>query len=260
MPVSVDTVYQRVLALANKEQRGYIPPVKFNLFANQAQMDIFEQYFYDRAQFGRRNGNQTVVADPIDILQEKIANFQMYDKVATVLGNFGDVNLNDDFDNFYRLEMVRVSYEKVQGFRKAEHVELKDLSNVGLSPLLDWSQNYPIYTHYTAGGNFDRNRIKVYPYPRVSTLINPLTNKPFDRVLVSYIRTPKKVEWNGVDIGGTPNPVYNSDLSSDFDLHGSEETKLVIKILQLAAIAMKDNNLLSIASQEDIKNIQQEKQ
>ena len=44
--VSVDTVYQRVLALTNKEQRGYISPVKFNLFANQAQMDIFEQYFY----------------------------------------------------------------------------------------------------------------------------------------------------------------------------------------------------------------------
>ena len=51
--VSVDTVYQRVLALTNKEQRGYISPVKFNLFANQAQMDIFEQYFYDRNQFGR---------------------------------------------------------------------------------------------------------------------------------------------------------------------------------------------------------------
>ena len=41
MAVSVDTVYQRVLAIANKEQRGYITPQEFNLFANQAQMDIF---------------------------------------------------------------------------------------------------------------------------------------------------------------------------------------------------------------------------
>ena len=260
MPVSVDTVYQRVLALANKEQRGYIPPVKFNLFANQAQMDIFEQYFYDRAQFGRRNGNQTVVADPIDILQEKISNFQTYDNVATVISNVGDVNLNIDFDNFYRLEMVRVDYEKIPSFRKAERIEIKDLSNFGLSPLLGFTQEYPVYTHFTRGNNFELNRIRVYPYPRLSTLINPSTNKPFDRVLVSYIRTPRKVEWNGVDIGGTSNPVYNSELSSDFDLHGSEETKLVVKILQLAAIAMKDNNLLSIASQEDIKNIQQEKQ
>ena len=28
--VSIDTVYQRVLALANKEQRGYITPQYFN--------------------------------------------------------------------------------------------------------------------------------------------------------------------------------------------------------------------------------------
>ena len=57
--VNIDTVYQRVLALANKEQRGYITPQEFNLFANQAQMDIFEQYFYDLNQFLRVPGNST---------------------------------------------------------------------------------------------------------------------------------------------------------------------------------------------------------
>ena len=31
MAVSIDTVYQRVLTLANKEQRGYITPQEFNL-------------------------------------------------------------------------------------------------------------------------------------------------------------------------------------------------------------------------------------
>ena len=40
--VNIDTVYQRVLAIANKEQRGYITPQEFNLLANQAQMEIFE--------------------------------------------------------------------------------------------------------------------------------------------------------------------------------------------------------------------------
>ena len=43
--VNVDTVYQRVLALANKEQRGYITPQEFNLFANQAQMDNLSSIF-----------------------------------------------------------------------------------------------------------------------------------------------------------------------------------------------------------------------
>ena len=40
MAISIDTIYQRVLALANKEQRGYVTPQEFNLFANQAQQEI----------------------------------------------------------------------------------------------------------------------------------------------------------------------------------------------------------------------------
>ena len=61
--VSIDTVYQRVLALANKEQRGYITPQEFNLLANQAQTQIFEQYFYDLNQFHRNPGNSTAAGD-----------------------------------------------------------------------------------------------------------------------------------------------------------------------------------------------------
>ena len=47
MAISIDTVYQKVLAIANKEQRGYITPQEFNLFASQAQSLIFHQYFSD---------------------------------------------------------------------------------------------------------------------------------------------------------------------------------------------------------------------
>ena len=47
MAISVDTVYQTVLALCNKEQRGYITPQEFNLMARKAQMEIFDNYFHD---------------------------------------------------------------------------------------------------------------------------------------------------------------------------------------------------------------------
>ena len=40
MAVNIDNVYQKVLALANKEQRGYITPQEFNLFADKAQNEI----------------------------------------------------------------------------------------------------------------------------------------------------------------------------------------------------------------------------
>ena len=75
--VNIDTVYQRVLAFANKEQRGYITPQEFNLFANQAQLEVFEQYFYDLNQAARVHGNDTVYADVDDMLEERWTPFDI---------------------------------------------------------------------------------------------------------------------------------------------------------------------------------------
>jgi len=47
MSVSIDRVYQTVLTIVNKEGVAYIMPQEFNLYANQAQIEIFEKYFYD---------------------------------------------------------------------------------------------------------------------------------------------------------------------------------------------------------------------
>ena len=76
MPVPIDTVYQRVLTLANKEQRGYITPQEFNLLANQAQMEIFEQYFYDIKTYTVLPGNTEEYSDPLNVLYEKISEFE----------------------------------------------------------------------------------------------------------------------------------------------------------------------------------------
>ena len=66
--ISIDTVYQRVLAFANKEQRGYITPQEFNLFADMAQMEIFEQYFYDLSQF-----KTNVLKQYMDVHQKELS-------------------------------------------------------------------------------------------------------------------------------------------------------------------------------------------
>ena len=76
MAVSIDNVYQKVLAIANKEQRGYITPQEFNLFANQAQMEIFEQYFYDLNQAMRGSENNSEYSDMVNIVEEKLQPFE----------------------------------------------------------------------------------------------------------------------------------------------------------------------------------------
>ena len=86
MAVSVDTVYQRVLALANKEQRGYITPQEFNLLANQAQMSIFESYFYSKNLRNRQEPNRTNEIDETDIdelLARKLAPFSIFQEVTS---------------------------------------------------------------------------------------------------------------------------------------------------------------------------------
>jgi len=72
--VNIDTVYQRVLAIANKEQRGYITPLEYNLLANQASIATFEQYFYDRNRLADRPGNSMEYSDADKLIDEKRSN------------------------------------------------------------------------------------------------------------------------------------------------------------------------------------------
>tara|TARA_R100001082_G_scaffold46480_1_gene24794 strand:- start:22967 stop:23710 length:744 start_codon:yes stop_codon:yes gene_type:complete len=246
--VNIDRVYQRVLVLANKEQRGYITPQEFNLLANHAQMDIFEQYFYDLNQFRRMNGNDTVYSDMSSVLEEKISLFRVYDNVVDVISDFGDVNINENFDDFYRLELVRVDYQAESGRKVAELIQVKDQIYINNSPLLKWTTKRPVYINYSVGNV--PQRLKIYPYPS--------QDQNVDRVLISYIKRPALANWGFTVVGDTA--LYNQNNSQHFELHPSEETELVIKILTLAGVVIKDPNLYNIGTGEDNKNIQQEKQ
>ena len=81
----------------------------------------------------------------------------------------------------------------------------------------------------------------------------------YSTVFIDYIRRPLPPKWTYAVIQGKA--IYNPNASDwqDFELHQSEERNLVVKILQLAGVALKDYNLTQLASQEDAKNIQLEK-
>ena len=110
MAISINEVYQTVLAVANKEQRGYITPQEFNLFAHQAQLDIFQQYFYDLNQFRRNPGNDTVIGDIDDFLEEKIDSF-LTTATFGVDNNTGQLSLGGVVSGIlYKIFSLRVSY------------------------------------------------------------------------------------------------------------------------------------------------------
>ena len=86
---------------------------------------------------------------------------------------------------------------------------------------------------------------------------NNATSPGTDRISYTYIRKPVDAKWGYTIVNEQAQ--YNASTSVDFELHPSEANNLVIKILALAGIMMKDPNLYQVASQEEIKDIQQEK-
>ncbi len=333
MAVSIDTVYQRVLSVANKEQRGYVTPQEFNLFANQAQMDIFEQYFYDLNQFSRLKGNNTEYADMVTILEEKINIFKKLNQAVTIINQFGDGTLPSDV---YRLgTLSRLALTNVEGSVQSiiELVTENDYIKFNRSPLAKPTIKRPIYTrtsstgvkirpsstdpsksaapYFIVGGftitnaspnivvditdssavNYDfievgqqviQSNLALsgdYFVGSTTTSGNALTvglvdssgndknasssggpvqvTFASDDVKCNYVKKPTSVSWNYTEINGVA--MYNSANSVDFELHASEETELVFKILQLAGIAIESMDLYQVAAQEEVRNIQQEK-
>jgi len=220
--VRVDDVYQRVLALANKEQRGYITPQDFNLFANQAQMEIFEQYFYDTNVARKTQGNDTVYADADDMLEEKMQIFENHDSVAET----NSYNTTADGfkilpDNFYRVhEIIRKT--------KCEILNTKDFNtcvNINTPSLLRPTAIRPV-------ANIRSNIIRVHEGSGFTNTYE-----------VVYFRVPRSVNWTYVVMN--KKAMFNANATTqNFELHRSEEVQLVNKILKLAGVSIKQIEIM----------------
>jgi len=228
MSVNVDTVYQRVLAILNKEQRGYVTPQEFNLFANQAQLDLFEQYFYDINQFGRMHGNDTEFSDMLNILNEKINIFEVNAGMTHAGSGVWTVPAN-----LYRIGTI------IYNGNEVERINQNEFLYINKSPLTKPSDIRPIFVASSAG-------YKVYGALPLET-----------GVTCNYIKKPVTVAWAGVEVLGELQ--QDAGASVNFELHASEETELVIKILELAGISTRELQVYQIAAQEEARNTQQEK-
>jgi len=233
--VRIDTVYQRVLALANKEQRGYITPQEFNLYANQVQMDIFEEYFYDIDLYNRAPENTTEYSNRKDITDDKLAAFKKKENAPVSLGQ----GLFEVRDDVYKLGTVKYQERYV-----VDEVQEDELIRINSSPLTIPNRTRPVYSRFANNFTIDQV-IQVYP----TSITSQLT--------YNYTKKPSRVTWGYVVVNG--NALYNSSTSVNFELHVSEESKLVYKILSLAGINLKDPNLYQMANAEEQKDTNQKK-
>tara|TARA_R110002167_G_scaffold185786_1_gene386548 strand:+ start:36 stop:707 length:672 start_codon:yes stop_codon:yes gene_type:complete len=222
--ILINTVYQKVLAFANKEQRGYITPQEFNLFADQAQKEIFEQYFYDLDQAYRSPGRQEEYSDTAEHINNKIAFFE-----KTSSG----VNLPEDL---YRLGVV-FSNSGLGYNREVEQVSQREYFERFRSYLTKPTVHNKVYLRASA------TKIAVYPSGTPNYW---------------YTRKPGKPSWAYVVVN--ERAMYDSSNTINFELHSSEESELVYRILAFAGISMQKPNLVQAAIGMETTKQQQEKQ
>ena len=231
MAISVDRVYRKVLAILNKESRGFLTPDEFSKIGSQAQLDLLDKAFHDytravtKESFGR--GGQGYADIPKKI-QDRIDPFYANASV-TLTSGVGTL------PTFYNI--INVSADS--RLTNIERIEKSKLSFLLSSPLTAPSTTFPIY--YVTGSTIT---------------VNPSTLTSID---IDYVSVPADPVWNStVDSNGAL--TFNSTGAVDFTLHPSSEVDLVLEILRYVGIVIKDASVIQSAVAETNQKIQLENQ
>ena len=213
--ISVDNVYKTVQRILNKEQRGYFPPNEFNYFADIANTEVFENYFYE---LGQHNNIPVAMTDDDDyadikkLLAEKIHVFEMETEISAGTLDFSSI------ENFYRFGNVySPSYE-------LEEVTRREWRDVNRAPLTQGGSN----------GMWFRDK-------------NGITTNT--SATLSYIRKPVSPYWAYMTASGQP--VYDMTASTDFELHASDLPDLVVKIAAYAGVSIKAADVAQAATAKE---------
>jgi hypothetical protein len=245
--VSINKVYQTVLYILNKEQRGYLPPSEFNSLAELVQNEIFNSYFPDGNQLNRQNQNN---------IQNDTEFFNIYENNRYKLYPF-EHEVNFNYDTTYNcwsfspqlstdysgtirlLGSILAKYNK-PGSTTDSIVQLTskgDYNKITRSKLTAPTQKHPLaYQYSLTASNTTKN---------VVLNISPLP----DFVTINCIFEPTVPAWNSSP-GSLGQLLYNPGTSNNFQLDTSEESNLIIGILKYAGVIINNPTIIDIAAQE----------
>lgn len=214
--VNIDTVYQKVLALSNKEQRGYITPQEFNLLADRVQNEIFENYFHNIKMTEQKPKNETSYADELEVLEAKLHDFHINETVTTSTS---------------ALVLPATVYKIIditRGGNRVTEVSKNKINYTENNPLTKASTTRSVFVRI---GEATPPQVTIYPAPTVSTSFE-----------VNYYKKPSIPRWAYVVVN--EKALYNSNTATNFSLHPSEEEALVSRILMLAGLAIKQPEVM----------------
>lgn len=241
----INSVRNTVLAYINKDNRGYITPEQFNLFAKQAQLDIFEQYFYDYNNLLVKQNSRLSGSGLADLAKRKAEVIEIFSTDSVLIFNnitqkyyYPGTNPNDvDEPPYYLID--RITYNLTKELEKVSKTKILNLLSSNLTaPNLA----YPVYVS-------DEEGIQAYP---ITIGTGTLT--------IQYIRYPRDPKWTWTSLSGGE-ALFDAGAADyqDFELPISDEPMLVNKILQYAGITIREGEVVQTAKADEIQD-KQEKQ
>ena len=223
----INSVRNTVLAILNKNNYGYISPQDFNLFAKQAQLDIFDDYFYQYNQLINKENARLSGTGYANITKGYEEVIDMFSETKTLTQNLLNQyflpSQNTTSDDYYLLNKILCSSGGV--YRgEAEKVSNSKITMLNLSNLTSPTLEYPAYS-------LQSSFITIFP-----AQFNGATD-----VQAQYIRYPKEPNWTYLNVANG-DPAFNQSNADfqDFELSPDDETSLVFKILQYAGMSIRD--------------------
>ena len=225
----INEVRNTVLSILNKNNYGYISPSDFNLFAKQAQMEIYEEYYssYNKTinmENSRLSGTEYAdIENPIAEVLESFLRNDTLTQVAPATNQYYSPSATTTGYDFYMISRL-TCFNGSTRLGDAEKV-----ANARLYMLLDSNLTAPT-TKYPAYMIQD-NIITVYP-----DTINGVSS-----LKCSYFRLPKVPKWTYINLSnGEPAFDPSQPDYQDFELPGEDEYKLVTKILEYAGMSIRE--------------------
>lgn len=233
----INSVRNTVLAILNKNNYGYISPNDFNLYAKQAQLDLFEDLFYEyNYQLIKENARQsgTGYANISKGILETIDLFSVTAPLTHVANNTYTMPVN-----YYLINKV-LAYDAAGTTLtgEAERVSHSKITLLNSSNLTAPTTTYPAYT--TEGQTLT---------------VFPATINAAGQLQAQYIRYPLDPQWTYLNITGGE-PVFDASSTSyqNFELPNDYEPDLVNNILQYAGVSIRESAVVQYANTAEIND------
>ena len=229
----IDAVRNTVLAILNKNNYGYLSPSDFNLYAQQAQLEIFEDYFYQyNTQINLENARRSGT-DYANLSKGILEVIDLFSKT-------GSLTQTSSADNTYTMPsdyyiMNRVMYNGLE----VERVNQGKITMLLNSMITAPSKDFPAYTT-------EASIMTVYP-----TTITGASD-----ISAQYVRYPVTPKWTYSTALQAQGPVFNQSAGDyqDFELPLDNLNDLVIKICQYAGVEIREAMVVQYAQAEEQQN------